>query len=481
MGKRRVSRDQYNALMNLCIYLLLIAVVNGDHNKFQDDLTAQEADRVHNLPGQPKANFAHYAGYITVNESHGRALFYWFFEAENQPSEKPLVLWLNGGPGCSSVGYGAAQELGPFQVRTNGTGLSLNKYSWNREANLLFLESPVGVGFSYTNTSSDLLALDDQFTAEDSYEFLVRWFQRFPQYKTHDFYIGGESYAGHYVPQLAELVYDRSQNNSKYPPINFKGFIVGNPETDDFHDWEGIVDYAWTHAIISDQTYNLIKSICNFKLLNWTDQCTNAVNLVFEEYNEIDIYNIYAPRCLKNSNSGVRTRGKLTDSQNKVSRRAMGFLYGGYDPCYEVYTNEYFNRPDVQEALHANVTKIPFKWAVCNNSVLATYIDKVFSVLPIYTKLIKGGLRLWVYSGDIDGRVPVTATKYSINALHLPIKQQWHPWFHDRQVAGWFIQYQGLTHLTFRGAGHLVPLNKRRQALLMIKSYLQNKDLPIKR
>jgi len=107
----------------------------------------------------------------------------------------------------------------------------------------------------------------NQFTAEDSYEFLVRWFQRFPQYKTHDFHIGEESYADHYVPQLAELVYDRSQNNSKYPSIHFKGFIVGNPETDEFHDWEGIVDYAWTHAIISDQTYNLIKSICSFKLL----------------------------------------------------------------------------------------------------------------------------------------------------------------------------------------------------------------------
>ena len=93
---------------------------------------------------------------------------------------------------------------------------------------------------------------------------------------------------------------------------------MGNPETDEFHDWEGIVDYAWTHTIISNQMYNMIKSICNFKLFNWTDECTKAIVLLFEEYSEIDIYNIYAPRCLKSSNSGVRTRDKLTDSQNKV-------------------------------------------------------------------------------------------------------------------------------------------------------------------
>eukprot|EP00253_Pinus_taeda_P001168 PITA_01168 len=445
-----VCREHYHALMNICIYLLFMLVVNGDHSNFKYGLTAQEADRVYNLPGQPEANFAHYAGYITVDERHGRALFYWFFEAEDQPSEKPLVLWLNGGPGCSSIGYGAAQELGPFLVKTNGTGLSLNRYSWNREANLLFLESPVGVGFSYTNTTSDLLALDDQFT-------------------------------GHYVPQLAELIHDRSHKHSKYTSINLKGFIVGNPETNEFHDWEGIVTYAWTHAIISDQKYNLIKSICNFKVYNWTDECENAVNSVMYDYQEIDIYNIYAPRCLENSSSGVKTRDKLRVSQNKASRRALGFLYGGYDPCFELYTNEYFNRPDVQEALHANVTKIPFKWAVCNNSVFHAYTYTIFSVLPIYTKLIKSGLKIWVYSGDIDGRVPVTATKDNINALHLPIKQQWHPWFHDRQVAGWFIQYQGLTYLTFRGAGHAVPLDKRSEALSMIQAYLQNKDLPIRR
>ncbi|RYQ95916.1 hypothetical protein Ahy_B08g091302 [Arachis hypogaea] len=151
------------------------------------------------LPGQPAVDFEHYAGYVTVNETNGRALFYWFFEAITNPDDKPLVLWLNGDrPGCSSVGYGATQEIGPFLVDSDGQGLKFNNLSWNQEANILFLESPVGVGFSYSNTSSDYDQLGDQKTANDAYTFLHNWFLKFPSYRTRTFYIAGESYAGIY-------------------------------------------------------------------------------------------------------------------------------------------------------------------------------------------------------------------------------------------------------------------------------------------
>lgn len=84
----------------------------------------------------------------------------------------------------------------------------------------------MGVGFSYTNKSSDLHKLGDRVTAEDSYAFLVQWFKRFPSFKSHDFYITGESYAGHYVPQLAEFIYERNRKSSKNSYINLKGFMV---------------------------------------------------------------------------------------------------------------------------------------------------------------------------------------------------------------------------------------------------------------
>ncbi|KHN08400.1 Putative serine carboxypeptidase-like 30, partial [Glycine soja] len=87
-------------------------------------------DLVTNLPGQPPVDFQHYAGYVTVNETNGRVLFYWFYEAMTKPQDNPLALWLNGG--CSSVGYGATQDLDPFLADTDGRGLKFNNFSWNK-------------------------------------------------------------------------------------------------------------------------------------------------------------------------------------------------------------------------------------------------------------------------------------------------------------------------------------------------------------
>ncbi|CAN6333337.1 unnamed protein product [Urochloa humidicola] len=84
------------------------------------------ADRIDRLPGQPAVDFPMYSGYVTVNELAGRALFYWLQEVPPEAQPAPLVLWLNGGPGCSSVAYGA------FRIRPDGATLFLNEYRWNK-------------------------------------------------------------------------------------------------------------------------------------------------------------------------------------------------------------------------------------------------------------------------------------------------------------------------------------------------------------
>lgn len=92
-------------------------------------------------------------------------------------------------------------------------------------ANLLFLESPVGVGFSYSNRTSDYAKNGDTKTAASNYLFLVNWLERFPEYKNRDFYISGESYAGHYVPQLAHTILFHNKKANK-TIINLKGILV---------------------------------------------------------------------------------------------------------------------------------------------------------------------------------------------------------------------------------------------------------------
>ncbi|KAL6990132.1 Serine carboxypeptidase-like 26, variant 2 [Sarracenia purpurea var. burkii] len=415
MGSRSSSAPtklHFLSLTYFCLYIFggtfIITCIKaqGTYQKYSQESLS---DRVINLlPGQPSSPVvSHFSGYITVNQDHGRALFYWFFEAQSQPSIKPLLLWFNGGPGCSSIGYGAAVELGPLRVNEDGVGLEFNNHAWNKEANLLFVESPIGVGFSYTNTSSDLTQLDDGFVAEDAYNFLVNWMERFPQFKTHDFFISGESYAGHYVPQLAELVYDRNKDKTKYPHINLKGFIVGNPETDDYYDYKGILEYAWSHSVISDQDFQRAKQVCDFKLSNWSGQCNHAMNVVFANYDEIDIYNIYAPICLLDTKSSSFAQAAATaaaavhTSSSKAEKNGLRRMriHGGYDPCYSTFTQHYFNRVDVQTSLHANTGRgnSHVKWQVCNDFILNAYNYTVSSVLPIYTKLIKAGLKIWLY------------------------------------------------------------------------------------
>ncbi|XP_031272349.1 serine carboxypeptidase-like 35 [Pistacia vera] len=464
----------------LCILIVWGLVAYSTMASKQESQPSVAADRVTNLPGQPHVQFQHYSGYVKLRPEGQKALFYWFFEAQDEPSQKPLVLWLNGGPGCSSVAYGAAQELGPFLVRSNSTELTLNKYSWNKAANMLFLEAPVGVGFSYTNNSEDLYKLGDQVTANDSHAFLLEWFKKFPSFKSLDFYIAGESYAGHYVPQLAELIYERNKGASKESFINLKGFMIGNAAINDETDTLGFVEYAWTHAIISDNLYKNIRKECaDFKQTNISTQCIILIRRFMSAYSEIDIYSIYSPLCL---NYAHKTSAKLTNSPFLLSRHDLWLrLPLGYDPCTEDYTERYFNREDVQKALHANITKMPYPYTLCSD-VIRSWNDSPDSVLPVIEKLLDSGMRIWIYSGDTDGRVPVTSTRLSINKMGLKIEEEWRAWFHKKEVAGWVETYEkGLTLATVRGAGHQVPLFAPDQSLSLFLHFLNATTLPSSR
>ncbi|KAK1314699.1 Serine carboxypeptidase II-3 [Acorus calamus] len=175
-----------------------------------------EAVRIVSWPGQPEGvEFNQYGGHVTVDPEHGRALFYYFVESPNNSSDKPLILWLN------------------------------------RVANVIFLESPAGVGFSYSNTTSDYDKNRDKRTAEDAYTFLINWLKRFSHYKMHDFFITGESYAGHYMPELADN-FLRQKKITNQTIINLKGIAIGNAYRETDTNELATYDYFWTHALNSD-------------------------------------------------------------------------------------------------------------------------------------------------------------------------------------------------------------------------------------
>ncbi|KAI9082306.1 hypothetical protein K1719_035729 [Acacia pycnantha] len=354
------------------------------------------------------------------------------------------------GPGCSSLGYGAFQELGPFRVNSNGETLFLNKYAWNNVANVLFLESPAGVGFSYSNTSSDYDRADDELTANDAYTFLINWLERFPQYKSRDFFITGESYAGHYVPQLAYTILVQNKIN-KQTIVNLKGINIGNAWIDEETNVKGRLDYLWTHALISDETLTTIDKYCDLASGNVSELCLNAIKEVHQDIGQIDPYNIYAPICHDPS----------------LRNGPPGSVYN-YDPCSNYSVHAYLNNPKLQLALHA----LPTLWTHCRE--YDNWPPQPTTILPIINYLISSGIRVWLYSGDTDGVVPVTSTRYSINRLKLPVEVPWRTWYSGNEVGGYVEHYKGLTFVTVRRAGHTVPSWQPARALTLITSFLKH-------
>ncbi|GJZ39777.1 serine carboxypeptidase-like protein 26 [Tanacetum coccineum] len=110
-------------------------------------------------------------------------------------------------------------------------------------ANIFFIESPVGVGFSYSNTTEDYMSSGDNMTAEDMYNFLRKWFERYPVFKGRDFFMTGESYAGSTSAMEVSIWGGR---------LHFHK--IGNGLLDDVCDTRGAVDFAWSHALVSEDT-----------------------------------------------------------------------------------------------------------------------------------------------------------------------------------------------------------------------------------
>jgi len=117
-----------------------------------------------------------------------------------------------------------------------------NEYSWNTAANMVYLESPAGVGYSYCGNMSECNFTDDLSSADNLQAVLNFFLMKFPEYQQHDLYIAGESYAGVYVPYLALRIDEYNSNSTNTFKLNFQGFIVGNGVTD--WEWDGDTTYV---------------------------------------------------------------------------------------------------------------------------------------------------------------------------------------------------------------------------------------------
>ncbi|NP_001150027.2 uncharacterized protein LOC100272373 [Zea mays] len=434
---------------------------------------AAEEDKISALPGQPPVGFAQYSGYIPVDAAGKRSLFYYFAEAEADPAAKPLVLWLNGGPGCSSVGVGAFSENGPF--RPSGNALTRNEYSWNKEANMLYLESPAGVGFSYSTDPAFYEGVGDSMTARDNLKFLQGWFARFPQYKGRDLYITGESYAGHYVPQLAQRMVEF---NKKEKLFNLKGIALGNPVLEFSTDFNSRAEFFWSHGLISDSTYNIFTTVCNYSRYvseyyrgSLSTACDRVMSQVARETSRfVDKYDVTLDVCI----SSV-----LMQSQVLVPQQGSREL----DVCVEDETMRYLNRKDVQQAMHARLDGVQ-RWTVCSSVLEYKQLDLQIPTVNTVGALVKAGIPALVYSGDQDSVIPLTGSRTLVGRLaarlRLNATAPYRAWFQGKQVGGWTQVFGGgaLSFATVRGASHEAPFSQPERSLGLFRAFLAGQQLP---
>ncbi|XP_062199557.1 serine carboxypeptidase 1-like [Phragmites australis] len=340
-------------------------------------------------------------------------------------------------------------ELGPFRVNPDGKTLSRNRHAWNNVANVIFLESPAGVGFSYSNTSSDYEKSGDARTAVDAYTFMLHWLERFPEYKGRDFYIAGESFAGHYVPELATVIVSLRELTGENP-TNLKGIFVGNPYLDRYMNDKGCLEFLWNHGVISDEVWANISEHCSFDRSDGR-LCDKAKSSY--EAGHIDPYNIYAPICITSPNGTSNSSSYLP----------------GYDPCIQDYVQVYLNNTEVQKAIHARINT---DWSLCSS---LPWKDAPLTMVPMLSWLVNTGLRVWVYSGDMDDVCPLTATRYSVKDLNLTVTKPWRPWYTPSNEVGGYIQQHegGFTLASVRAAGHMVPIFQPTRSLVLFYSFLK--------
>ena len=367
----------------------------------------------------------------------------------------------------------------------------LNNYSWHNEANMIYLESPGNVGFSYINsTAKEDLYVDDNTTAKDNLQALLSFFEKFPEMKDKDFYISGESYGGIYVPILAYEIIEYNKDLEETEKIKLKGILVGNGVVDWKYDVNlARMDFLFTHHLTS---YEHRLDYVKYCLTNKTydeGKCNETYNSADEVLDGVNLYD-YLRECKipKNLKGEISSKSKYYQyapwafKRKKTTNEELLNLNeeeeeGQSVPCFDdTNVENYFSRPDVQSALHVvNLTR----WHVCSNYILSNY--KILDEGSIWTfkTLMNEGLRILIYSGDSDAVVPYNGNQLWIRDLKLETIEPWRSWrvYNDPDnIAGYVVKYNGLTFCTIKGTGHMAPMWKPKESFYMFSKFLNEEE-----
>ncbi|ODV85319.1 hypothetical protein CANARDRAFT_7965 [[Candida] arabinofermentans NRRL YB-2248] len=397
-----------------------------------------------------------YSGYLDV-EDEDKHFFYWMFESRNDPKNDPLILWLNGGPGCSSL-TGLFFELGSSSIDENLQPV-FNPYSWNSNASVIYLDQPVNVGYSYSSSSvSNTVA-----AGKDVYAFLELFFQQFPEYLSVPFHIAAESYGGHYVPVFASEILSHADRS-----FDLESVLIGNGLTDPLTQYP----YYEKMACSTENGYEpvLPEAECEGML----DTLPRCLSLIESCYNSESVFSC-VPAAIYCNNAQIGPYQKTGRNVYDVRKMCEGssLCYKGLE-----YIDSYLNQDFVKEKLGAEVET----YESCNFDVNRNFLFAGDWMKPYHKNVIdilEQGLPVLIYAGDKDFICNWLGNQAWSNELPWSGNDGFslaktHSLFLDDGITkvGNVKNFEKFTYARMFDGGHMVPYDQPESSLTMVNRWI---------
>jgi len=347
---------------------------------------------------------------------------------------------------------GVFQEHGPWVVEDGTRMLVPNKDSWNKKANMLYIEMPGGVGYSTCDEKAGECIFTDQKTADDNITALLAWFNEYSDFKDHKLFISGESYGGVYVPYAAKGVLEYNDEHQGATDFNFNlmGFIVGNGVTNWKYDtdpafikmgfWHGLYDYPMKKAMDDNK--------CDFSMMEFGNVLSTECQKLYDRFLEltatINTYDVYR-HCYDSKNEflelfsednlGMAKVGNSIKTYRKFYTTAdyTPWLYHAdvrearkmvaeIPPCvYGSYVVDYLNLYEVRDALF--IPEEVQAWTYCVENPAWNYTSGKDASYDIYIwmKEKHPEIKFLIYSGDTDGSVPTQGSLAWLDSLNYEV------------------------------------------------------------
>ncbi|KAI4518274.1 peptidase S10, serine carboxypeptidase [Schizophyllum commune Loenen D] len=430
------------------------------------------------------ASVKQYSGYLDI--ATDKHLFFWFFESRGSPKDDPVLLWLNGGPGCSSS-TGLLFELGPCRVAEEGLNTTWNPHSWTERANVIFLDQPVDVGFSFAEEGTSVNT--SPVSAQDVYAFLELFMDRFPEYSKQPFHVAAESYGGHYGPNIGSVIHKENKavaasGTSDLKIINFQSLILANGLTNPKIQMGAVADYA------CDGPYPVYDDPEGAQCQALRSRIPTCQRLMQSCY-DFDSRFTCVPAGLY---CNAQLFGPLMQTgRNPYDvRRACDRSKDG-DLCYKEmqYIDIWMNQPKVKAALGVNPAR---NFQSCNmevNQAFAMQGDGAHNSAALLPDLVNDGIRLLVYAGNADMMCNYMGNERWVEVLESDFVDEFQkaksiPWIDSttgrlagevRSAGGGGFTAGNVTFVNVHEAGHMVPFDQPEAALDLITRWLKNAPL----